>query len=90
MFIILFTQIIHKNRNTENIFNLIVQYLEKYSTIGQQLAYICVQARRVTDWRRKRRWEIGVDESSAIGDEGQAAISLMPYVTRHARAHSHL
>ena len=34
-FIILFTQIIHKKqtKNKENIFNLTVQYLEKYSTV---------------------------------------------------------
>jgi len=28
------------------------------------------QARRITDWRRKRRWE--------IGDGGQSTISFMP------------
>ena len=36
MFIILFAQVIHKNptntQNKENIFNLTVQYLEKYSS----------------------------------------------------------
>ena len=37
------------------------------------------QARRVTDWRRERRWGDGRDEGlSAIGDGGQAAISLTP------------
>ena len=40
-FITLFTQIIHKNKQTEklNIFNLTVQYLEKFSSTVQQLAY---------------------------------------------------
>ena len=40
-FIILFTQIIHKQTNThthkENIFNVIVQYLEKYNSTVEQL-----------------------------------------------------
>ena len=66
-FIILFTQIIHKKqthiKNKENIFNLTVQYLEKYSSTVQQLAYrgwlaLSEQAIRVTDWRRERRWEM--------------------------------
>ena len=38
----LFTQIIHKQTNTRNkekFFNLTVQYLEKYCSIVQQLAY---------------------------------------------------
>ena len=43
-FIILFTQIIHKKqtnaKNKGNIFNLIVQYLEKYSSAVQQLALL--------------------------------------------------
>ena len=39
------------------------------------------QERRVTDWRRERRWEDGrVEGSSAIGDGGQATISLTPDV----------
>ena len=42
-FIILFTQIIHKKqtnaKNKENILNLTAQYLEKYSSTVQQLAY---------------------------------------------------
>jgi len=38
-------------------------------------------ARRVTDWRRERVVKDGRAEgSSAIGEGGQAAISLMPYV----------
>ena len=45
----------------ENIFNLTVQYLEKYSSTVQQLALGAgsnEQARRVTDWRRERRGEM--------------------------------
>ena len=62
-FIILFTQIIHKKptntKNKDNIFNLTVQYLEKYSiTAGIQGLASSEQARRVTDWRRQRRWEM--------------------------------
>ena len=39
------------------------------------------QERRVTDWRTARRWEDGRAEgSSAIGDGGQATISLTPEV----------
>ena len=39
---IFFTQIIHKKntKNKENIFNLTVQYLEKYSSIVQQLVLL--------------------------------------------------
>ena len=50
----LFTEIINKNTN---IFNLTVQYLEKYSIRAdiQGLA-LSEQVRRVTDWRRERRW----------------------------------
>ena len=52
-FIILFTQIIHKKqintKNKENIFNLTVQYLEKYSSTVQQLAY--------RGWHRVNRQE---------------------------------
>ena len=63
MFIILFTQIIHKKqtntKNKANIFNLTVQYLEKYSiTAGIQGLAPSEQARRVTDWRRERRWKM--------------------------------
>ena len=53
-------------KNKENIFNLTVQYLENFSSTLQQLAYqgeqartSSEQARRVTDWRRERRWEMG-------------------------------
>ena len=39
------------------------------------------QARRVTDWRRERRWEDGGAEPlSATGDGGQTAVSVMPDV----------
>ena len=54
-FIILFTQIIHKKQTQKNIFNLTVQYLEKYSSAVQQLAS-SEEARRVTYWRRERWW----------------------------------
>ena len=50
----LFTEIINKNTN---IFNLTVQYLEKYSIrAGIQGLALSEQVRRVTDWRRERRW----------------------------------
>ena len=41
MFTILFTEIIHKEqtKNKEDIFNLTVEYFEKYSSTVQQLAY---------------------------------------------------
>ena len=40
-------------------FNLTVQYLEKYSTTaGIQGLASSEQANRVTDWRRERRWEM--------------------------------
>ena len=49
----LFTQVIHKKqtntKNKENILNLTVQYLEKYSSIVQQLAY--------RGWHRVNRQE---------------------------------
>ena len=51
-FIILFTQIIHKKqtqKNKENIFNLTVQYIEKYSSTVQQLVY--------RGWHRVNRQE---------------------------------
>ena len=35
----------------------IIQYLEKYSSTVQRLAW-SEQSRRVTDWRRERRWEM--------------------------------
>ena len=38
------------------------------------------QAIRVTDWRRKRVGDGGAEGSSAIGDGGQAAVSLTPDV----------
>ena len=43
------------------------------------------QAKRVTDWRRERRWD-GIEMGgrakglSAVGNGGQAAISLTPDV----------
>ena len=41
MFTILFTEIIHKEqtKNKEDIFNLTVEYFEKYSSTVQQLAH---------------------------------------------------
>ena len=46
-------------KNRENIFHLTVQNLEKYSgTAGIQELASNEQARRVTDWRRERRWEM--------------------------------
>ena len=59
-------QIIHKKqkntKNKENIVNLTVQYLEKYSSTVQQAGIQGLasseQARRVTDWRGERRWEM--------------------------------
>ena len=57
----LFIQIIHKKttntKNKENIFNLIVQYLEKYRSTVQGLAS-GEQTRRVTNWRTERSWEM--------------------------------
>ena len=50
-----------KNKQTQkiNIFNLTVQHFEKYSiTAGIQGLALSEQARRVTDWRRERRWEM--------------------------------
>ena len=59
----LFTQIMHKKQTQKiNIFNLTVQYLEKYSststTAGIQGLASSEQARIVTDWGRERRWEM--------------------------------
>ena len=46
-------------KNRENIFHLTVQNLGKYSgTAGIQELASNEQARRVTDWRRERRWEM--------------------------------
>ena len=46
-------------KNRENIFHLTTQDLEKYSgTAGIQELASSEQARRVTDWRSKRRWEM--------------------------------
>ena len=41
--------------------NLTTQYIKKYSstTPGIQKLASSEQARRVTDWRRERRWEMG-------------------------------
>ena len=57
-FIILPTQIAHKTQtqNIENIFILTVQYLGKYNSTVKRLAS-SQQAKRITDWRRERRWE---------------------------------
>ena len=53
---ILFTGIIKKKTN---IFNLTVQCLEKYSIrAGIQGLALSEQARRVTAWRRERRWDM--------------------------------
>ena len=83
--IILFTQILHKNKQTknkENIFNFTVQYLEKCCSTIQQLAYKgWHQVNRLEELLTKggRGGRDGRTEgSSAIGDRGQAAISLMP------------
>ena len=43
-------------KNKESILNLIVQYLEKYSSTVQQLA--SSEQARITDWKQKRRWEM--------------------------------
>ena len=45
-----------KHKNKKSIFNLMVQYLEKHSSI-KGLA-LSEQARTVTDWRRERKWEM--------------------------------
>ena len=68
--------------NKENIFNIIVQCLEKYSSTIQQLAYkgwhwvhsqeelLTGEGKEVGDGR--------AEGSSVVGDGGQAPISLMP------------
>ena len=60
-----------------------VQYLEKFSTTtGMWGLASSDQARRVTDWRSLEEGEeVGdgrAEGSSAIGDRGQAALSLSP------------
>ena len=67
----------------ENSFNLMVQYLEKFSTTtGMWGLASSDQARRVTDWRSLEEGEeVGdsrAEGSSAIGGGGQAALSLTP------------
>ena len=62
MFIILFTQnntLKKTQNNKENILNLTVQDLEKFSTTAsiQGLA-LSEQVRRVSDCGRKRKWEM--------------------------------
>ena len=57
-FIILFTQIIHKKQTQTktSIFNITVQYLEKYSSTVQQVAFRGwhrVNRQEVTEWRRR-------------------------------------
>ena len=57
----LFIKIIQKQIHKIKKFNLIVQFLEKYNSTVQQLytrAGTSEQARRVTDWRKERRWEM--------------------------------
>ena len=71
----------NKHKNKEDIFNLITQYLEKYSSVHNSWHI-------GTDIKRKGKkgyWleeeEVGdgrAEGRSAIRDKGQAAISLMP------------
>ena len=73
-----------KQQQQKNIFNLIVKYLEKYSVTVQQLAYRCwhqvsMQEELLTGGERVVK-DGRAEGSSAIGEGGQAAISLMPYV----------
>ena len=73
-----------KKQQQKNIFNLIVQYLEKYSGTVQQLAYRCwhqvnMQEELLTGGGRGMK-DGRAEGSSAIGEGGQAAISLMPYI----------
>ena len=64
-FIILFTQIIHKKQTQkiEKTF-LILQYstlkstVVQYNIAGIQGLASSEQARKVTDWRRERKWEM--------------------------------
>ena len=44
-----------KHKNKKSIFNFMVQYLEKHSSIKGLAS--SEQARTVTDWRRERKWE---------------------------------
>ena len=50
----------------------------KSTTAGIQGLASREQARRTTDWRRKEMGDGRAEGSSAIGDGGQAAVSLMP------------
>ena len=67
--------------NKESIFNLTAQYLKKYSTTVRQLVY-----RSCIKWTGKKSYWLEEDEevgdgraegSPAIGDGGQATVSLM-------------
>ena len=58
--------------------NVTVHYLKKYSTTASIQGLASSEwARRFTDWRKERRWKMVAEESSAIGDGGQAATSFM-------------
>ena len=60
-------------KNRENIFHLTTQDLEKYSgTAGIQELASSEQARRVTDTRRERRWEmVGLQDRQQQETEGK-------------------
>ena len=71
------------NNNKNKHLNLIVQYLEKYSGTVQQLAYRCWhqvnKQEELESYRLEEEGEVGdgrAEGSSAIGNRGQAAISL--------------
>ena len=71
-FIALITQIIHEQTNRKDKTFLILQFFEKYSSTGQQLAYIqglasSEQAGRVTDEEGEKVGD-GRAEGSTIGD----------------------
>ena len=68
------TQIIHKKqpKNKENIFNLVVYYLEKYSSVVQQLAGRGWHARReeLLTGGGRESGDGRAEGSSTIGDGG--------------------